>query len=232
MPKRSASHNAASSVAPLSVSAIRKRTLAAASTCFMICATTMTRRVADACSASSAPKLNAMGCTSASAALRLASSVRRCARSAGGSSRPSIRRIALWIWLAFSRTWVWASDMAWPNRPARAVASASFSAGSDAAPIAAANSGASTTGARIASSRPRIRMAAMVSVAAGSAFGWTGRDLWPAPWSWRGRSARPARRRRPGGASWACSRASCSDFMIRRRRSVSHQPISVRPSVS
>ena len=33
-------------------------------------------------------------------------------------------------------------------------------------------------------------------------------------------------------AIWACTRCSCRRFMVRRRRSVSHQPISVRPSVS
>ena len=95
MPNSRASHSAASSVAPLSVSAIRKRTGVAASICFNICATVIISRVADACSASSAPKLNFWSTTTSSAAFSDASKVRRRARSAGGSSSPSRRRTAL-----------------------------------------------------------------------------------------------------------------------------------------
>ena len=197
----------------------------------MICAIVIISRIADACSAISAPKSTATGFTASSAALIAPNSARRCAGSSGASAMPSRWRTALWICAAFSRTCVCASARPCDTSPASRDAQRQPGLVVRRRGDRLRNSGSSGSGEVSASSRRPTSACANVATRDGSgASGHSSQLL--ADRIQRLRDARGQRIRRGSAVIWACSRASCSRFISSRSRSVSHQPISVRPSVS
>ena len=204
------------------------------SICLTICAQVIISRAAEACSTSSAPKSTGIGSTLSSAELMAANSTRRRAGSSGGSAMPRRWRTTLWICAALSRTWVWASARPCPASPARAMDSARRPS-SSAASMKAGNSASSGAGVTSAVSRRPIRAWAKDAACAGSgpagpASGHAA--ICPSTAAMAATNRSVSASVAGSSASWRCRRASCSRFISSRSRSVSHQPISVRPSVS
>ena len=196
-----------------------------------ICAIVIISFAADACSASSEPKSTGTGFTVSSAALIRASSERRCAGSSGGSAMPRRWRITLCSWAEFSRKCVCASDRPCDATPAFATHSASF-VWSSATAMAASNSANSGAGVIIAASRPSTMARANAATRGGSGVVRTGGDLRLDRLRPRPVLGQRSVRRPSSAAIWPCTRRNCSRFISSRSRIVSHQPISVRPSVS
>ena len=200
--------------------------------CLTICATVIISRAAEACSASSAPKSTGIGLH------RVQRRVDRAPAARGGATGPPAGRRGRGA--GAPRCATAPRSAAHGCAPATGRATPARRA-PPRAPARSASSGLGDRGVeqrqqrlgrghrRVALADQRLRRKPRRS--ADRRASGTGGDLAATASSACGTRAGSASAP-ASAATWACSRASCSCFISSRSRSVSHQPISVRPSVS